>query len=186
MVRLALVATAIAACFACVPCGSYEVSGTLATDAEGNEYNGHWREQCGSFGAFGTWDLMGDGIAGITFMPDAPGERGWQGIDIEIEVGFPTTLLVPGTTLTTEDMGGGAFLTPCISCPQDGAGLTAGTIEVVSGWEGTDPCELDEGPPMRLRWDLTFGAEGGPLYELQGTDRVVFSTFTTPACSDVY
>lgn len=186
MLRLTLVAAAITACFACVPCGSYEVSGTLATDAEGRDYNGHWFEQCGTYGASGTWDMMGDGFADLTFTPDAAGERSWQGIDVEIGVGFPTALLVPGTTITTDDMGGSAALNPCISCPQDGAALSAGTIEVLSGWEGTDPCEPDDGPTLRLRWDLTFGAEGGPLYALQGTDRVQFSTFTTSACSDVY
>ena len=128
MIRLVLVAAAVGAQLACAPCGSYVISNTAATDYEGNGYNGHWREQCGAlYGATGVWDWSG-GFNEIWFSPDAAGERSWQGIDVEITLGFPVDRTKPGEEIDAADMYGGAALNPCIDCRQDMAGLTGGTL----------------------------------------------------------
>ncbi len=167
---------------ACSLCGTLEISGTEATDADGEEYNGRWSEECGTMGTWGVWDWS-VGYSEIWFFPSGPGDKDWQAIDIEMTVGLPSATLQSGGVVAFEEMYGGAALNPCIDCPQDGAGLTAGEVEVFEGFEG-DPCELDDGPKLLLSWDLTWGAEGGPLYHHKGKDRIVFSNFTTEACSD--
>lgn len=169
---------------ACSLCGTLDISGTAATDAEGNEYNGRWSEECGTMGTSGVWD-WNPGYSEIWFFPSGPGDKDWQAIDIEMILGLPSAILQSGGVVGFDKLYGNAFLNPCIDCPQDGAGLTAGEVEVFDGFE-EDPCEFDEGPKLLLAWDLTWGAEGGPLYHHKGKDRIVFSTFTTEACSELY
>lgn len=177
---LALLPFALAACGAC---GSLLIEGTTATNYEGHDYNGSWSEQCGvNWGTTGVW-AWADGFSEIWFDPNAPGDRGWQAIDIEITVGVPTDRLVPGETIGMDALYGGAALNPCIDCPQDGAALSAGTIEVISGFDGDDPCAEEDGPTFLLRWDLEFGTEGGPRYTMAGRDAITFSTFVSEACT---
>lgn len=172
---------------ACWPrCGDYDLSGTTATDYEGHGYNDHWYEECGpNMGTSGDWNLFGDGNADVSFFPNAQGKRGWQGIDIEIGVSFPRDLLVSGTTIGLADLSGGADLNPCIDCRQDGAGLTDGQIRVLSGDDGADPC-VGDGPTWKIAWDLTYGADGGPLYEVHGRDRILFMNFLSEDCASGY
>ena len=169
----------------CAPCGGYEISNTLATDYYGEDFNGHWKERCGSSDATsGMWDSFADGWSSLSFRPGASGDRDWLGLHIEIDVTLPTAGLVVGRVIEVDELGGTAALNPCISCRQDEAFLTSGTIEVVGGFDGDDPCAEEEGPVFRLRWDLVFGEDGGPLYEAYGTDQVLFSTFVSDACPD--
>jgi hypothetical protein len=182
MIRLWMVAGVLVAAAACAPCGSYEITNTLAETPEGGTFNGHWKEQCGaSYGTWGTWDLMGDGVAELWFDPDAAGDRSWDALSIEIIVGVWNTDLVEGATLGVDQLGGTALLNPCVSCPQDTASLTSGTIEVLAGPEG-DPCDIEDGPTFKLRWDLVFGDGVGPTYEATGTDAVQLSTFLSEVC----
>jgi hypothetical protein len=168
---------------ACTPCGTYQIDQTTADNADGERYNGRWTETCGAtYGTTGQWNHFGDDLAWITFSPNAPGDRGWQAIDIEITVAFPTTLLVPGTEITAEQMTGGAMINPGITLTEDLVGLTEGSIEIVSGWEGTDVCEPEDGPVFALRWDLLFGGGNGPTYELSANDKVQFSTWLSVEC----
>lgn len=163
-------------------CGSLDISGTTATNYEGNDYNAHWFESCGAnMGTAGTWNLYGDGGAYIDFFWSAPGDRDWQSIDIEMSVAFPTDLVEPGATVGLDQMGGAVALNPCIDCRQDIAGLTDGTVEILSGSGDDDPC-ADDGPVYRVQWDLVFGEEGGPHYVTSGTDKIRFSNFLSEDC----
>jgi hypothetical protein len=183
MLRLLLLAALFALGVACAPCGSYEIDQTTADNAEGERYNGHWNETCGAlYGTTGQWNHFSDGLAWVTFGPTAPGGRGWQAIDIEISVAFPTGSLFPGNVIGLDQMGGGALINPGITISEDQVGLAEGTIEVVSGWEGTDICEPEDGPIFVLRWDLLFGGGNGPTYTLVGKDKVQFSTWLSDEC----
>jgi hypothetical protein len=182
MTRLWLTAAWISGGLACVPCGSFVLSGTTATDATGADYNGTWHEQCGAkMGTSGTWNLLGDGLATLDFFPSAAGDRDWMAIDLEISVSFPTDQVVSGETVT--DLVGGAAINPAITAHLDGVGLTEGTIEV-GGVQGTDDVCEGDGPTAHLTWDLTYGAEGGPLYVVKGSDRVLFMNFLSEDCPD--
>lgn len=183
MLRLLLVAAAVAASLACAPCGHITISNTLATNYEGKDYNGTWKESCGvNLGSTGVWD-WDPGWNEIWFDADAPGDRSWQGIDVGVTVGFPVARTVPGEVIEIDELYGGASINPCIDCPQDFAGLTEGTLRIVSGWTGDDPCEPDDGPIFKIAWDLVYGGGDGPTYEVRGTDAIQLSTFTTDACS---
>lgn len=165
-------------------CGDYKIANTLASDGA---YNGDWFETCGeTMGTSGSWNLYDDGNAGITFSFDARGDRSWAGSDVEVEVFFPNTLLVPDTTITVDGLSGWAALNPCVDCVQDIAGLASGSIEVLGGWEGTDPCAEDDGPVMDLAWTLEFGGGAGPTYTLETKDAVRFSTFLSEPCDTVW
>ncbi len=178
-VQAVYIMTCLAGCIL-VPCGNYEISGTTADNAEGEMYNGHWHEDCGWAGTSGNWNLFGDGHATISFLPDAAGDRSWQSIDLVIGVSFPTELLVEDTVIDASQMYGGAYINPGLTLVEDEAALVGGTIEVASG-EAGDVC-VDDGPTFRLRWDLTYGEEGGPMYVLDGSDRVQFSSFLSEDC----
>jgi len=182
MLRLLAVAVGLAASLACSPsCGTYVVSQTVATDYEGHDYNGTWKEVCGAQrGSTGVWDWWADGWSYLWFSPDAPGERSWMAIDLEIQVGLPLGGVVAGDVLEAE-LAGSAAINPGISLAYDQAALTSGTVEVLSVPAG-DPCEIEDGPTYRLKWDLTFGGGAGPTYVLKGNDSVQFSTFTSDAC----
>jgi hypothetical protein len=182
MIRVLMVAGVLAAAAACVPCGSYEISTTAAMSADGASFNGSWREQCGvNTGTWGTWDLLGDGVAELWFDPDAAGDRSWDSLSIEIAAGVPTSALVEGATLGLDQVGGYALLNPCVSCQQDQAALTEATIEVLSAPE-EDACTIEDGPTFRLKWDLVFGDGVGPTYVVSGADQVQFSTFLSETC----
>jgi len=168
------------------PCGTYEISDTTALDAEGRDYNGTWREQCGAkAGTSASWDLLGDGNALVFFSPTGPGDRSWQAIDIELELVLDNSRLAPGERFEFGDggIGGSAALNPCIDCRQDQVGLTGGYVEVLSGFEGDDPCAEEDGPTFKLEWSLEFGGDG-PSYVLAATDKVMFSTFLADSCEE--
>lgn len=179
-----LVLTPLSGCVL-LPCGQYVVENTTATSASGHPYNGSWAETCGvESGTSGNWDLIGDGQADLIFWPSDSGDRWTYASDIEIAVGLSTSLLVPGQTIGVDDFShAGAAVNPCVDCWQDEAGLSSGEIEVLSGWEGGDPCAEDPGPAFRLRWDLAFGDGVGPTYTARGEDEVAFSVAFADPCS---
>lgn len=184
MIRLWLLAGWMGSCLACAACGSFEISGTTATNYEGHDYNGRWSERCGmNSGTGGTWNLFGDGMANLDFRPSASGDRDWMGIDLELTAAFPTDQIADGATIT--DVVGSAAINPAISAHEDAAGLTEGTIEI-SGLRGMDDVCADDGPTAHVRWDLTFGAEPGPLYVVKGADRILFMNFLSADCPEPY
>lgn len=184
MIRLGLVGLWVVSGIGCAACGSFVVSGAQATNFEGETYNGHWFEECGAnYGTTGTWNLFGDGFANLEFRPSASGDRDWLGIDLEIGASFPTDQIAEGATVT--DVVGGAAINPGITLHEDVAGLTSGTIEIES-FQGLDDVCADDGPTLRVHWDLTYGAEPGPVYVVKGTDRVLFSNFLSEDCPEPY
>ncbi len=184
MRRLWLAAAWIGSCAACAPCGTFVLSGTTATNYEGFDYNGVWHEQCSvNMGSSGSWNLFGDGMANLDFFPSASGDRDWMGIDLEITASFPTAQIKDGATIT--DVVGAAAINPAITAHEDAAGLTEGRIEI-HGLQGTDDVCADDGPTARVTWDLTYGAEGGPLYVVKGSDRILFMNFLSADCPEAY
>ena len=166
----------------CFHCGSFDVSGTTVISDDGEAYDGHRYEVCGTIGTWGNWDPEGDGRAVIYFTPTAHGSRFLQVADFAVSASVPDTLLVPDTTIDLDQIGGAAFISPEVSQMKDLVGLTQGTIDVLSGYEGEDPCAESEGPTWRLRWSLLFGDGTGPTWDLEGTDKVQFSTFLDSEC----
>jgi hypothetical protein len=163
-------------------CGDFELSGMTALSAQGEEYDGRWHETCtASMGTSGVWEWEA-GWSEIWFFPSASGSRDWQALDIDIVVGLPTASLTDGAEIPIEDLYGSAVLRPCLDCYEDAAVLTEGTIQVKSGPGEDEGCEGD-GPEHRIEWDLVYGDGSGPTYELHGNDRILFSNFTTDACS---
>lgn len=168
----------------CLLCGTYQVSDTTATNADGQDYNGTWRESCGATrGTWGSWNLYGDDTVEIRFAPDRNGSDTWDAIDFEITAVVPTANWEVGRTLEVGEFWGGAYINPGITLTEDVAGLTQGTLRIDSGWEG-DVCEAEDGPEYRLTWDLVYGEEGGPTYVVEGSDGVQLSTFLSESCPD--
>lgn len=166
------------------PCGDYVIENTAATTDDGRSYNGKWTETCSaSAGTSGTWDLYGDGNAQLVFAPSGNDDNWTLARDIMMEVAFPLERLVVGETIHLEELAAGsAALNPCIDCPQDTVAVSSAEIEVLSGYDGTAPCDEDPGPAFQLRWDVTFGDGAGPTYRAQATDDVEFSVLLSESC----
>ncbi len=165
-------------------CGDVVVSNTTADNFEGNQYNGSWKEKCGPInGAYGNWDLFGEGTADMWFSPSARGDRFWMASDLEITLSMDLGSLVVGEVLGLDEVWGGASINPGVSLSEDPAGLTEARVEVLDGPDpDEDVCLIEDGPVYRLSWELLYGGGDGPTYELSGRDKVRFSTFLSESC----
>lgn len=175
---LSLPALLLAGC----SCGTYTVAGTDMVFDEVPLDRADYYESCGGdYGADGSFDLLGDGFALLTFAPShADTDVDWAAIAIDLSVTFANALLVEGDTIT--DLGGGAALGDMSGNLYAQAGLTRGSIEVLDLGEPDPPCTPFRAQTLRLAWDLEWGAEGGPHYTAVGTDAV--SVFLDGSSSD--
>lgn len=169
----------------CLLCGTYEVSNTSATNNDGDDYNGTWRESCGEGrGTWGSWDLYGDDTIEIYFAPDRKGDDTWDAIDLSVSAVVPIENWEVGRTLEVGEFGGSAHINPGATLVEDPAGLTEGTLTIVSGWEGDDVCAVEDGPVFKLQWDMVYGGDDGPTYVVDGSDSVRLGTFQSESCPD--
>ncbi len=164
-------------------CGSYSAQTGMAfneVDLDRDDYV----EQCGAlYGVGGSFDLMGDGYAWLSFSASHPNnDVDWAAVSITMELLFPNTMLVAGTHV--EDTTGGAWVGDAGGNTYSPAFLTSAEVDVIAVREADEVCSPFRAQEFQLEWDIEWGAEGDEFrYTSQGKDWV--SLFLDQSSSDV-
>ncbi len=160
----------------CYPaCGTYTSLSGMEMVSGGETYDmdrDDMFESCGAgFGAFGNYDLMGDGRGSLVLMPD---HRNME-IDTHVCTAifytmlFDNETLVVGQELALSDAEAGIYAVQAVP-------LVSGAVEVIDEREPDEECSGFREQDWKLSWDLEFANNGGTIrYTAQGKDWVGFT-----------
>lgn len=166
-----LLALALATLSGC-SCGTYSAQTGMAFDGVELDRDDYF-EECGAlYGVNGSFDLMGDGYAWLTFSPSHPNDDlDWAAVSITMELLFPNSMLVAGTRV--EGATGGAWVGDASGNTYSPAFLTSATVDVVAVREPDEECSPFRAQEFELEWDIAWGEDDAEFhYTSQGKDWV--------------